>query len=989
MYKFLGILGLFDVFDSVVDWFESAFDSIADAIGSAILDAIKEGIGWVCYYLTCAWCDIIKAAYAVFAVFAGISKVQMKEDFTYLTNLFFENEAINGIYWGMVMIGAVLAVVFTIIAVVRKMFDINDKQQQSLGQVIGGLLKSLFVMITLTAVMSVAMSFTNILVERVSYVFDQNKSLTERSSIEFSDDEFAAMARIFNTIGNYSLNPSYNQRFNLNSCYNELRPDLLYLQQKGVFDLVYPTKDENGNDAPTWQSELEQLVYAASPEKELDLDLYYVESSNVLIRIMNTLHTNADFRPLESFKKEYTTADSASLDRVVFLMGTMKAAKNDAYNRDPAITDGLRGAFYMGEKSIYSLSDVKSAFHYQLGGISYIMIWFVGYWVLKNLYRCILNCCTRLVNIVGLYLIAPPIAATMSLDDGRRFKEWTTSMIIQVLGVFGNIIPMRLIILFIPMVLDSDLVLLPSTILNVAAKALLIAGMLEGVSRFSGILTGILANNAGFAAIQASNTNDLADKQFGRHFGKHFGGEDPDDPLGEKKQAKKDRANDKKDQKKKEELAKKAGAAYGGAAGAAVAGAAAKKAGEGGKSGGDNKSGEGNLPANQQGKNESTESKDTQNQNGTNNNTQTNSNGTNSENLPQNQQGQGQGEGEGQGEGDNTNANNAEGNNNLPNNEGTNVNANGEGGGNGQNGGGNGNGEQPLPGNQQNQQGEDLGHNEQGEPYVGKDEMGIPYTQAEKTARDTAERKRAERKQQKKLDELGKNANGEQYVGRDIFGRKYTQADNDAHKKSHNGRGIGGEYYGNGFVESEMNKQNKRATSAPPKKEGQNGNQGGGNAGGGNVGGGNKAGGNVGGGNVGGGNVGGGNVGGGNVGGGNVGGGNVGGGNVGGGNVGGGNVGGGNQGGNRAGGGNLNQNNGQQNNAQNNNGQRNNAQNNNVQQNNANANVPKKKAPPKDPLSKMRDNYYRENKLPNPYAEKPKPASGNGNNQLPGNQNKK
>ena len=798
MYKFLGILGLFDVFDSVIDWFEDAFDSIADAIGSALLDVIKEGIGWVCYYLTCAWCDIIKAAYAVFAVFAGISKVQMKDDFTYLTNLFFENEAINGIYWGMVMIGAVLAIVFTIIAVVRKMFDINDKQQQSLGQILGGLFKSLFVMITLTAVMSVTISFTNVLIERVSYVFDQNKALTERSEIEFSDDEFAAMARILNIIGNYSLNPSYDQRFNLNSCYNEIRPDLLYLQEKGVFDLVYPTRDEDGNPCPTWQSELEQLAYASNPEKELDLDLYYVESSNVLRNIMNTLRTNGDFRPLERYKKEYTTADSASLDRVVFLMGTMKAAKNDAYNRDPYITDGLRGAFYMGEKSIYSLSDVESAFRYQLGGISYLMIWFVGFWVLKNLYRCILNCCTRLVNIVGLYLIAPPLAATMSLDEGRRFKEWTTSMIIQVLGVFGNIIPMRLIILFIPMVLDSNLVLLPSTILNVAAKALLIAGMLEGVSRFSGILTGILANNAGFAAIQASNTNDLADRQFGRHFGKYFGGENPDDPLGEKKQARKDREKDKKEAAKKEKaakLAQKVGAAYGGASGTAASGTAAKKTNE------SNNNNSNGLPGNQQNDNNDNTT-DTANQNGT--NTQSSNEDTN---LPNN-------ESNNVNDTNGTNTENATEDNNLPDNESNNVNATDP---NGTNVNGvNAEGEQPLP---ENQQSYGLGKNSDGEQYVGIDKNGDKFTESERQAT---------------LRGLGKSADGEQYVGRDENGKKFTEGEYQAYKKGHPGEKFGGTYYGKDSVG--VDQSPSRVGNA---KSNANNNVGGGNVAGGNQGGGN------------------------------------------------------------------------------------------------------------------------------------------------------
>ncbi len=828
MFRSLGIMGIFDVFDSIVDVIGDVFDSIADAIGNAILDAIKEGLGIACYYLTWAWCDIIKAAYAVFAVFAGISKVQMKEDFTYLTNLFFENEAINGIYWGMVMIGAVLAVVFTIIAVVRKMFDINDKQQQSLGQIIGGMLKSLFVMVMLTAVMSVTMTFTNVLIERVSYVFDQNKALTQKQEIEFTDEDRAVMFDILTTIDEYSMNATYNHRYNLNTCYNEIRPKLLYLQDKGIFDLVYPTRDEEQKPIHTWQSELERLVYAANPENELSMDLYYPETSQALTDIMDILRTDASFRALKSYKNEYTSADSASLDRVVFLMGTMNAAKNDNFNKNPSVSDGLRGAFYTGEKSIYSFSDVKSAFRYQLGGISYFMIWFVGYWVLKNLYRCILNCCTRLVNIVGLYVIAPPLAATMSLDDGRRFKEWTTSMIIQMFGVFGNIIPMRLVILFVPMVMDSNLILLPSATLNVVAKGLLITGMMEGVSRFSGILTGILANNAGFAAIQASNTNDLADRQFGRHFGKHFGGEDPDDPLGEKKQAKKDREKDKKEAAKKEKaakLAQKVGAGVAGAAGAAAAGAVAKKAENNNNNNNNNSNG---LPDNQQkDNNNNNTTTDNTNQNGTNTANNTEDNNTNGV-LPSNQQGNG-------------NENQTESTTSLNNENGTNV-----------------EGEQPLP---QSQQDYGLGTNADGEAYVGKDDMGNAFTESER---------------QSMLKGLGKNERGEQYVGRAENGKKYTEAENDAYKKGHDGKGLGGVYYGKDAVGADQSKP-APAPSKPAQPKG--GNQGGN---GGNVAGGGNQGGNVGGGNQGG-NVGGGNQGG-NVGGGNRGG-NVGGGNQGGGNA--------------------------------------------------------------------------------------------------------
>ena len=47
------------------------------------------------------------------------------------------------------------------------------------------------------------------------------------------------MGRIYNTIGNHSMNPSYNSRYNINKCYNEIRGDLQYLDRTGMFEVYY------------------------------------------------------------------------------------------------------------------------------------------------------------------------------------------------------------------------------------------------------------------------------------------------------------------------------------------------------------------------------------------------------------------------------------------------------------------------------------------------------------------------------------------------------------------------------------------------------------------------------------------------------------------------------------------------------------------------------------------------------------------------------
>ena len=53
------------------------------------------------------------------------------------------------------------------------------------------------------------------------------------------------MARIYNVIGNHAINASYDSRMNVNSCFNEIRSDMLILERKGVFDFDYDY-NENG-----------------------------------------------------------------------------------------------------------------------------------------------------------------------------------------------------------------------------------------------------------------------------------------------------------------------------------------------------------------------------------------------------------------------------------------------------------------------------------------------------------------------------------------------------------------------------------------------------------------------------------------------------------------------------------------------------------------------------------------------------------------------
>ena len=213
-----------------------SLSSISNAIGDALGTALNNTVGRFLYMIVSAVSWLISLVYQIFEVFSGQMKVNYNGEYNYLTNIFFENSTISGIYWGMAIIGVVLCFAFTIISVIKKMFDGADKIQTSMGAILGSMFKSILVILSLNAAMVVVLNFTNVLMQRVIYVFNAGAAMTESQRIDFTEDQFATMGRVLNTIGNYSLNPSYNSRYNLNSCFNEIRGDLLYLQDQGVFE---------------------------------------------------------------------------------------------------------------------------------------------------------------------------------------------------------------------------------------------------------------------------------------------------------------------------------------------------------------------------------------------------------------------------------------------------------------------------------------------------------------------------------------------------------------------------------------------------------------------------------------------------------------------------------------------------------------------------------------------------------------------------------
>ena len=469
---------------------------------------------WTLLYEACSlltW--LMQCIYETFEVFAGLRMVRYNGEDKFLIDVFFGNDAISRIYWGMATIGIVLCFVFTIVAVIRKMFDSEDKMQTTIGRIVGNMIKSILMILMMNFLMTVIVSVTNVVLQQVDYAFGGGaySQGTEGKEIVFTEEDFATMARIYNSIGNHALNSSYDSRLNINSCYNEIRADLLLLEKKEFFEYDYDY-DANGELGVNWQSVLVPIARARSLKTDINIDEYDAGLVDAIIAAMEILQSGVEFRPLQVYSAppKATVDEDTRLDVIVMLTGTMSAAENEKYNQNASIFDALRAPYMAGEKDIHDIETVEADF--DLSAIDYLIIIICALFLGYQMIFLAINAIARIFNMLLLYLAFPPIMAATPLDDGGKRKQWTTAFVVQCLSIFGAVMAMRLVTFCVPIIYSDSLNLFPDSTLsgarNYIVKLFFLIAVAFTANKSIGMISGILADSAGYQSMSASNVGD-------------------------------------------------------------------------------------------------------------------------------------------------------------------------------------------------------------------------------------------------------------------------------------------------------------------------------------------------------------------------------------------------------------------------------------------------------------------------------------------------
>ncbi len=150
---------------------------------------------------------------------------------------------------------------------------------------------------------------------------------------------------------------------------------------------------------------------------------------------------------------------------------------------------------------LWSLNDQSEVVHMSKFRVAlvwyYYDLWRFNYLIgfafvivgLKLMFSIVLGLMKRIVEMTALFIISPPLIATMPLDEGKTFGKWRESFLSKALAAYGAIIGMNIIFLILPYLNEINLFSSNLNILNLLISSLFIIVGLMTVEGFIDLMS--------------------------------------------------------------------------------------------------------------------------------------------------------------------------------------------------------------------------------------------------------------------------------------------------------------------------------------------------------------------------------------------------------------------------------------------------------------------------------------------------------------------
>lgn len=444
--------------DAIKNWFQGWFGALLSFIPKTFYQlltpvyAVIDAIQWIMRKI--AGLDTIYK-------FNGQTNVQGDIVMQFMNMIFTgSSPVLSNIFWSMIILGVLMLILTTMIAVVRSEYTATDAKSASKGKIIGNSLKALASFAIVPIVCFFGIFLCNVILQALDKVSTGSTSVTENTvnTTYFKSEKTSSGDETFN---NYSF---------------------------------------FGYTVPTSTTPISGLVFKAAA--------YSANRARIDDSFYNEMLNNDKVSANGAFNQNKGT-DSNSAYQNCWLMDEAFAncfqLKSKAYiDREPFKKDGhmfpvtLNAGVMIVEQSLieagYTHFDKNNTalvwYYYDLWSFDYIIALGALIVVTVLLLYLVFGLIKRIFELTILFLVAAPIASLMPLDGGSALKKWREKFVAKTIGVYGPIVGLNLF--FVILALLQSLELTGLAIIDKIVNLLFTIAGLAMVKDFTKLLSEIV-----------------------------------------------------------------------------------------------------------------------------------------------------------------------------------------------------------------------------------------------------------------------------------------------------------------------------------------------------------------------------------------------------------------------------------------------------------------------------------------------------------------
>ncbi|MGN0748738.1 MAG: hypothetical protein ACI4L1_03605 [Christensenellales bacterium] len=345
-----------------------------------------------------------------------------------------KNAVLSNVFWALIILGLIMLIITTFVAVLRSEYQgITDGKAASKGKIIGKAFKAIAAFVIVPIVCYFGIFLANVILQALdtittgsnttNFTYSDSSGNTQSVANKFSQDTTATGVKTY--IG-YSFGGFTNSSTAAGRVPTTSTP---------ISGLIFKASAYQSNRIRNFSS-FRSAMESNSAIGAGVFDVFgtdYDTSANLLDDCFaNCYRLNAKVSvPVEPFHRSHMWPLSAGLFGAI---------------SDPAV---------MSNVQVFDKNNVTMVwYYYDLWSFNYVICIAALVVCTKLLISLVFGLMKRLFEVVVLFLIAPPIASLMPLDDGAGLKKWQGKFVGKVIGAYGPVIGLNLMFLILPFIMQ-------------------------------------------------------------------------------------------------------------------------------------------------------------------------------------------------------------------------------------------------------------------------------------------------------------------------------------------------------------------------------------------------------------------------------------------------------------------------------------------------------------------------------------------------------